>query len=303
MYRVAVLAVALFGSSPVSGENLLDQIRMLDFEEWDRANGNAIGGDEVFGGHFALQVADDFLTTTTGYVITEVEVANLKVYEEDLLDARLSFFRDLGGVPAEEAIFTAKASDLGAIVVNRSFSDGVFGLVGRRTTFSNLDIGLAPSTGYFMCLQVYSGGDWAFTIRSSFYSHNGADSYLRDGPADEGEGGYGWTTWRSGADTDYGPGDSACRIEATGRTCTGNERIAKARCAQRNGVDKLTVKLADGTPRDSFSVDLSSGETQSGALDAEGRARVRFKPISSGDGAATAIWGCGTAAQRSYTCP
>ncbi|MCC7291485.1 MAG: hypothetical protein IT449_05420 [Phycisphaerales bacterium] len=67
--------------------------------------------------------------------------------------------------------------------------------------------------------------------------------------------------------------------------------------------NKLTVRLVDGFPGDTFNVEISSGEAQSGALDSTGRARVRYKRLASGDGTAAAAWGCGASGEESYQCP
>ncbi|MBE7458537.1 MAG: hypothetical protein HS102_18300 [Planctomycetia bacterium] len=192
---------------------------------------------------------------------------------------------------------------LGLNVANERFTDGVFGLEGVLSRISGLDICLLPNHDYYIDVQVYSSpDDWTYTVRDNISA--GTDSFLRDGPADEGEGGYGFTEWRAAGDADYGAGDSAYRIEATLRSCcTGSERIAKVRCRASNNDNKLMVRLADGVSGDTFTVDLSSGESKSGSLDAEGKGRVRFKRLPGGDGTATATWGCGATAKSSYTCP
>ncbi|MCG3131252.1 MAG: hypothetical protein FLDDKLPJ_02030 [Phycisphaerae bacterium] len=85
--------------------------------------------------------------------------------------------------------------------------------------------------------------------------------------------------------------------------CTGLERIGKAKCKQRNGVNKLTVKLAGGLAGDDYTVALSSGTTRAGSLDGAGEAVVKFKRLPSGPGTADAAWGCGATDSKRYDCP
>jgi len=299
--RTTVIALLLNSCSLTLAETIMDQLGILR-TDFDFANGNAIGGENLWGRRSAVQVSDDFRTTDTGYVVTEVTVGNLTYFGVLPQDARISIFEKVNDRPAEEAVYSARASELGLNVFNERFTDGVFGLQGVLSTISGLEICLLPNHGYYIDVQVYSSpDDWAYTVRDNIPA--GTDSFLRDGPLDEGEGGYGFTEWRSSGDADYGAGDSAYRIEATsGSCCTGSERITKARCRATNNGNKLTVRLADGFPSDTFTVDLSSGESKSGTLDAKGKGRVRFKHLPAGDGTATATWGCGATAQRTYMC-
>ncbi len=85
--------------------------------------------------------------------------------------------------------------------------------------------------------------------------------------------------------------------------CTRKEKIKKAKCAGREGAGKLKVKLIKGVPEDSFAVKLSTGERYEGSLNRKGRAKVSFRGLPSGDGTATATWGCGAKDEREYSCP
>jgi hypothetical protein len=191
----------------------MNQMQMVYDQSYDKANGNAIGGENLFGKRSALQNCDDFITTDTGFILTEVEVGNVMFTLNFVDNARVSVFGEVDGRPTEEAVFSARASDLGATVTSHEYAEGVFGGYGIRTTVSGLWIPLEPSTAYYIDVQVYSGpDDWAYTVRSDVVT--GTDSFLRDGPADEGEGGYGWTEWRPGAESGFGAGDSAYRVEA-----------------------------------------------------------------------------------------
>lgn len=84
--------------------------------------------------------------------------------------------------------------------------------------------------------------------------------------------------------------------------CGGNEAVAKTKCTQKNGVNKLVVKLT-GAPNDSFTVTLSSGPSKSGTINANGNGKAVFKGAPSGGGTATATFGCGAEASKDYSCP
>ncbi len=84
--------------------------------------------------------------------------------------------------------------------------------------------------------------------------------------------------------------------------CTGNERISKAKCKERRGAGRLTVKLKKGADRDSFRVELSTGESVEGNLNRKGKGKAKFKNLPLGNATATATWGCGAKAQKDYRC-
>lgn len=84
--------------------------------------------------------------------------------------------------------------------------------------------------------------------------------------------------------------------------CTGNEEISKAKCKDRRGAGKLTVKLKYGSQRDSFRVELTSGQSVEGNLNPKGKGKAKFKNLPLGEGTATATWGCGAQAQKDYRC-
>lgn len=211
MKRGYWLCLVIAGAAPSRAETIMDQMYIIERQEFRAGYGNAIGGELFDGKRYALQLADDFATTRTGCIVTEVEVGNLTFGVEFPADARISFFRDLGGRPAEDAEFSKRASDIGGVLSSRLFDDGIGG-VGVRTTVSGLRIPLDPGARYFVDVQVYSGArDWAWTLIND--RPTGADTHLRDGPRDEGEGGFGWTTWRPAGEWRLA-GDAAYRIEA-----------------------------------------------------------------------------------------
>lgn len=93
------------------------------------------------------------------------------------------------------------------------------------------------------------------------------------------------------------------RIVAADDGCTGDERIAKAKCKTGNNGNTLKIALAGGRPGDGFTVTLSGGDDKSGTLNANGEATVKFKGQAAGDATATAAWNCGAKTTRDYTCP
>ncbi|MCC7293271.1 MAG: hypothetical protein IT449_14525 [Phycisphaerales bacterium] len=88
-----------------------------------------------------------------------------------------------------------------------------------------------------------------------------------------------------------------------GAGCTGSERIGGAKCRLKNGVNKMTVKLMDGVPGDTFTVTLSSGPGKSGTIKDTGRGKAKFSDLPAGPGTATAEWGCGAVDAKGYDCP
>lgn len=85
--------------------------------------------------------------------------------------------------------------------------------------------------------------------------------------------------------------------------CTGNETIKKAKCKQKHGVNKMTVRLKGGIEGDSFTVELSSGQKKEGSLNSKGKGKGKFRDLPSGGGTATATWGCGAEDVKDYACP
>jgi len=85
--------------------------------------------------------------------------------------------------------------------------------------------------------------------------------------------------------------------------CTGAETIKKADCVQKNRRNKLIVKLVKGPQVGSFTVDLSTGQSETGTIGDNGKGKAKFKNVPSGDGTATATWGCGATQSKNYSCP
>jgi len=85
--------------------------------------------------------------------------------------------------------------------------------------------------------------------------------------------------------------------------CTGQEKMKKPKCKLKNGVNKLKVKVINSTPSSFFTVELSTGLRKSGQINDDGKGKVRFKRLPTGDGTATATWGCGVTQSRNYSCP
>ena len=191
-------------SVSVASEVLMDQVNLRGY---DTLTGNAIGGDDLFGGGcFALELSDDFRTTSTAYIVTEVQVANIFLEgPHQVSDARVSVYPDLGGMPGEEAVYSERVSGMRPgpatvrpRVTNEEFDDHVGNLSGVLTTITGLWIPLEPDTGYYICIQVDAGPDnWAYTALDED-EITGSDCYFRDGPPEEGcQGDYGNTTWEA----------------------------------------------------------------------------------------------------------
>ncbi len=85
--------------------------------------------------------------------------------------------------------------------------------------------------------------------------------------------------------------------------CTGKEKIKKAKCKNKRGVRKMTVKLVGGHARDTFKVALSAGQRRNGTLNGKGKGSAKFTNLPAGYGTALATWGCGAADQKGYSCP
>lgn len=103
----------------------------------------------------------------------------------------------------------------------------------------------------------------------------------------------------------FRPGTAYLLERTTPPECTGEERIVAADCTQRDGVNDVIVQLAGGggSPRDTYTVTLSSGEHKSGTLSSDGTAKVRIQQVAPGEGTARVTWGCGATVERKYTCP
>ena len=65
----------------------------------------------------------------------------------------------------------------------------------------------------------------------------------------------------------------------------------------------MNVKLKGGIAKDTFVVELSSGQKKDGQLNGKGKGRAKFKGLPSGAGTATATFGCGGEAKKGYNCP
>lgn len=93
-------------------------------------------------------------------------------------------------------------------------------------------------------------------------------------------------------------------VTAGGSDCAGGERIAKARCKDRNGATQLKVVLTGGREGDSFSITLTDGSAQTGTINSRGKGTGKFNNRPAGDaGIASAEWGCGAANEKNYSCP
>lgn len=188
-------------------ERIMDQMYLVDQQLYNNGWSNHAGGILVFGENYALQLADDFWTTATGFIISEVEVGNLTYGVEQPATAWVSIYaagRD--GQPTEDAVYDERH----AVTANTPFSDTIHGLAGVKTTVGGLAIRLSPNTHYFISVQTESR-DWAWTAFGGG-AGRGSDTYMRDNGRNGYKGAYGSTTWRT--DGGFALEASAYRIEA-----------------------------------------------------------------------------------------
>lgn len=104
-------------------------------------------------------------------------------------------------------------------------------------------------------------------------------------------------------DDDWGMDSGSVFVFRPDTACSGHERIKRAACSSRDGVNTLKVSLRGGAAGDAFGLLLSTGDAHHGTLDDRGRAKVRFRRLPAGDGTVIADWGCGSTAGLAYTCP
>jgi hypothetical protein len=187
----AVFALGLHPAHSL-GERILDQMRIVDEGRYAAGYGNHSGGLLMFGKNYSLELCDDFVTTSTGYVITEVEVGNLTFGLERPTTAWVSIYEvtEEGG-PMETALYDARHE----VTVNTPFEDRIFGLAGWKTAISALSISLSPNTRYYISVQTESG-DWAYTA-VGYLDSKTANVRIRDNGRNGYQGGYGFTTWRA----------------------------------------------------------------------------------------------------------
>ncbi len=82
-------------------------------------------------------------------------------------------------------------------------------------------------------------------------------------------------------------------------TCEGAERVKARRCTAAN---KLVLKLRGGLPGDGYRVELSSGESRYGTLNAKGKTKVKLKGLPDAEGTASITFGCGEVVTKSFDC-
>ncbi len=85
--------------------------------------------------------------------------------------------------------------------------------------------------------------------------------------------------------------------------CGGKEKIASAKCADRNGRTLLKVRLKGGAPGDTFTVTAEGGVQGQGVINGKGKAKAKLRGVPGGPGSVRAEWGCGAEAERGYACP
>ncbi len=202
MRKIAVLAIIATMVAAAQAGIILDHITPMVPNKYDKGNGNHEGGSAIFGKNYGLAVGTPFQTTSTEYIITCVEVANVTFGVELPKQAVVEIYNFGAGGPDDRPLYRGTHD-----VKNTGFSDSIFGLVGVISSAENLSITLNPQTTYMVVLQTISR-DWAYTVRDS----NGPDAWLRDQSSFGYQGGYGFTTWRSGQGSGFGFGRAAYRL-------------------------------------------------------------------------------------------
>ncbi len=102
---------------------------------------------------------------------------------------------------------------------------------------------------------------------------------------------------------EYAGDDTLCTDGNVCSRCTGREAVKPIKCKNKRGNRLLAVKLLGGQTGDTFSVEISGGETKEGKLNGKGKGNAKFANLPPGAGTATATFGCGAVIQRSYNCP
>jgi hypothetical protein len=206
---IAAAAAGAAGAEMAAGEVIYDTLHFADSQTYDGANANALSGIGVFGAISDYQLCDDFATTELSVVtrITGDYVCFFGGVPAGGL--QIDVFEDLGGAPAEDAIFSSTVP----VTEVSSWHDPMYGLFGMRLA-ADVHIPLAPNTSYYLMLQAVDltpQGDWYYQIYDND-SRLGGDRYTRNG----GRGGndFSWYTWRSAGNSGYGVGDVGMQVRA-----------------------------------------------------------------------------------------
>ncbi len=204
MRKIAVLAIIGTMAAAAQAGTIYNSLGMIP-NGYFTGNGNHDGGIAIFNANYGLQVGQPIKTTAAEFIITEVEVGNVTFGVEQPSQARVAVFPISGGVPSNTPVY----NNIHNVTKNTTFSDSVFGLIGVRSTVGGLNINLGGAGDFLVLVQTISR-DWAYTVRRA----TGADAWLRDGSSFGYQGGYGFTTWRSGQSSGFGFGEAAYRVEA-----------------------------------------------------------------------------------------
>ena len=81
--------------------------------------------------------------------------------------------------------------------------------------------------------------------------------------------------------------------------CSGDERVVDKGCSPSN---RLVVKLRGGLARDGYRVEVGSGESVYGVLNAKGKATVRLRQLPDGADVAQVTFGCGETLPVEFEC-
>ncbi len=193
----------------------------------------------------------------------------------------------IGGGTVPETVESARAEACGARNRRR------LGACGLACVAWFLLTGSAAAQDYAIFWFTIDGGGGAGT--GDVYELSGTIGQADAGPA----------IAMTGGDFELSGGFWSGAVSPPDEGCTGDEKVKKARCRDRNGENQLKVSLVGGRPGDTFTVTLSSdGDTKDGAINARGKGKTKFNNRPPGDaGTATAEWGCGAVEEKAYACP
>jgi hypothetical protein len=199
MRKVSLLAIIATTVAAAQAGTIYNGMGIIP-NGYNTAYGNHEGGIAIFGKNYGLELGQEFYTTTSEFILTELEVANLTFGVAQPTNAIVSIYNwdAVNNKPDENPLFRGTVP----ISKNTSFSDSIFGLVGVRSTISGLSISLSPSTHYVLSIQTIDA-DWAYTAVGP-----GKGLWVRDHSSFGYQGGWGFTTWRPKE------GMAAYRIEA-----------------------------------------------------------------------------------------
>jgi hypothetical protein len=157
---------------------------IVNGQTYDRMDPDMHGGSAYYGSIVDVESADDF-TLGSAANLTSVTVDYLTFMGITPRDGvQLNIWSDSAGTPGGLLM-----SMTAPLLMASSFTDTVYGMVGRRMTLAPLSIPLGAGT-YWLTLKPIESSDAYFTVRDSALV-NGSPTAGRDIVGNV----YGWTNW------------------------------------------------------------------------------------------------------------